>query len=171
MADATLLIETELSPTMRNALLESTLVHARNLIELLRGGGGPRSINPHELAGRWQLNADEKKYLGALKRAIDDHLSHLGWARTEAASPTWPYPLVVRDVLTRLDGFVTAVEATRPDAAIILRCTLDQAVNSASVAVESPSNAGVLVSTTNGTLNQLEVGGWTDPPTIRLGPR
>jgi hypothetical protein len=127
MVDAAVRItRAEDSPT-QNALLESTLLHARALIELLLGTGKPNDIRAGDIAPGWPLpTGAARTALKQRKLAIDRHLSHLTWTRVDDGKAVWPYPHLVREVVDHLRGFVAAVSAAQEPWSLALTHSMGQ---------------------------------------------
>jgi hypothetical protein len=117
-----------------DAFLEATLVHARNIIEFLKGGGRYLSdMRPSTFITGWELEPALAERLGDAKADIDRHLSHLTWKRVDDGAVGWPYKNVARQVVEAFRSLVEEAEAdvahgsarTTPMVASVLRTALD----------------------------------------------
>lgn len=113
MADAALAIDAASTVPIHHALLESTLLHGRALIEFLLNSKEKRDIRPRDLCPGWHLPDDDegttRKRLVDLKDATDKHLAHLSWERVpddpSQDAPSWPYPLIVEEIVGHIREF------------------------------------------------------------------
>jgi predicted DNA-binding transcriptional regulator AlpA len=85
MLEAAELYEHHEPGPLRNALVESMLLHARILIEfLLSRGQQETDILPRQLYPGWRLpSGNDLDWLREQKKLIDQHLAHLTWARVD----------------------------------------------------------------------------------------
>jgi len=116
MVEAELLLDDERSAILTNALLESELLHARGLIELLLRRSKKEDIKADDFCTGWQLPKKAKKNLGRIKKAIDQHLAHLTWARVDDGKQEWPYPSVVEG----MRDLTEAVKVGHPESGTML---------------------------------------------------
>jgi hypothetical protein len=114
MAGAALRIDSATDGTTHDALLESTLLHARNLLEFLgvRDRNRGLDISATDFVADWSLDPETRRNLGKRLDAIDKHLAHLSWARVNDMPQRWPYPAIVRDLVNHMRTFHRAMKAT-----------------------------------------------------------
>jgi hypothetical protein len=108
-----------------NSLLESTLVHCRNLIEFLGPNHQKDDIVPEDFVGGWDP-ADARIPPAALK-SIHKHLAHLTKTRVTDGQVEWPFTRIARDVLDAMGRFVDHCQANGSAATTILRAHYDVA--------------------------------------------
>jgi hypothetical protein len=125
MVDVTLLLPETTYPPVTNALLESVLLHARGLIEFVLNVGRDTDIRAKQFDAEWKLKPkSRRKSLSKLKKAIDQHLAHLTWARVHEGQRPWEYPNLVADVVEAVHDFTTSVERSQPHTVAPIRGAL-----------------------------------------------
>ncbi len=117
------------SVPVRNAILESMLVHARGLLEFLwERGRYDRDIAPEDLAPQWPKET-LPAHLKALKERMDKQLAHLTYDRPSSLEEKgWNVPALVMVVLPRAQQYCELAHAPFPDIAegVLSRCALAQ---------------------------------------------
>jgi hypothetical protein len=112
LADAALRIDSASDVVTKNALLESTLLHARVLIEFLIGrDGNGKDIRADELCPGWLTDATAREDLERRLKAIDQHLAHLSRARVTEGKQVWPYPRIVRELVGHMHRYHKTMKA------------------------------------------------------------
>lgn len=125
-------------PVVRNALLESELIHARAAIDFFLRSGDRRDITRGDFTTTdWQPRppAAVDRLLNA-KPLIDKYLAHLTWQRTDPNAQAWTHHDIAHDVIavaTEWTNFVATVDA---DLAEVLRPHILWARNELSGATE-----------------------------------
>lgn len=101
-----------------NAFLESSLLHARNLIEFLIGRSSRRATDmaPEDFSEGWEPRPEPSiRRLREHLDQIDKHLAHLTWARVDwrkdATAEYWNYPELATDVLAVFTEFARFVQS------------------------------------------------------------
>ncbi len=137
-----------------NALLESTLLHVRSLIDFLTDGGRRTDIRASTFGSQWTLTAAERTELAAQKDLLDKHLAHITDTRAKDGKQHWPYVDIVREVVELMRRFHAGLPTGSP-AETSLGDTL-QVIDQQAPRMSSPSPAGIatLVHST------------TSPPTV-----
>lgn len=95
----------ETNAIIYNALLESALLHCRELIDVLIDDRGRDDIRLGHLGSQWRINAEDKAKLRAVQKLLNKHLAHLTWVRVDAAPEPWSYEDTIANVV-RLYGEV-----------------------------------------------------------------
>jgi hypothetical protein len=88
------------------AALESTLLHARNVLEFLMLARDPETRSAVQFADAWDPKPVRER-LGSLYADICGHLSHLAVRRPETP-PKWALLAVVDSVLTEFEKLLDA---------------------------------------------------------------
>jgi hypothetical protein len=109
MSGAALRIDSAPDEITHFALLESTLVHARTLIEFLTGTDN-RDIRAEQLCPGWQIDPTDREALRLRREGINKHLAHLSWARVTDMPARWPYPRIVREIVDHMRRYHTAMK-------------------------------------------------------------
>lgn len=75
-----------------NALLESALLHCRELIDVLvnpnRSGD---DIRLNDFGSQWTISPQDEAKLAPVKRLLNKHLVHLTWKRVDDEPDPWAY--------------------------------------------------------------------------------
>jgi hypothetical protein len=114
MAGAALRIDSATDEVTHFALLESTLLHARNLLEFLgvRDRDSGMDVRATEFVSDWSLDPKARRELRKRLDAIDKHLAHLSWARVNDMPQRWPYPRIVRELVGHMRTYHQAMTAS-----------------------------------------------------------
>lgn len=88
--------------TLRNALLEAFLGHARCLLEFLLNSKD--TIQASDFAPGWDLS--DRAKLGTSYRSICNYLSHMSKGRVGSEQPKWPVDDIVDEILTGLEDLI-----------------------------------------------------------------
>ena len=96
----------KLSQIEINALLESFLLHSRNLIDFLENNGKPDDIRCSDFAIR---KKKVKLPHQNSKNKIQKFLSHLTWARVDKPSPSWDTTEIKQAIATELQSSLNAL--------------------------------------------------------------
>jgi hypothetical protein len=103
MVGAALLIDSTDDVVTDNALLESTLLHARALIEfLLNIGHRPTDVTASTFLPGWEIEAEHRESLDAPRKLLNKHLAHLTTDRVTDRRQAWPYPEIVNELIDHL---------------------------------------------------------------------
>jgi hypothetical protein len=147
MVDVAQLLPKITNPPVTNALLESVLLHARGLIEFVLDTGRESDIRAKQFDPDWKLRPKPRaKSLRKLKKAIDQHLAHLTWARVKEGQRPWEYD-VVADVVDAVRDFTATVEKSKPHLVSVIRGALTKIDQQA---MQTPSLVEFVATTTNG---------------------
>ncbi len=112
---------------VHNALLEGTLLHARNLLDFL----GPwkhlkDDIVPEDFVAGW--DPSHLHVADATRTAINKHLAHLTWTRVHEGKVMWEFPGVAAAVFEAFGKFVEHCEANDAAQAGTFRLNYDLAM-------------------------------------------
>lgn len=124
---------------MKNACLESTLIHMRLLIEFLAGRNKPtkanplnrkwnaRDVTPAHFVANWPGFPDKR--LDGYLQMTDEYLVHMSVARAQTiAGRGWALETMVDHILLEFESFANAVDrAGRAPIALTLRTGLSTA--------------------------------------------
>src|SRR5262245_4803477 len=160
MVGAALRIDSAADAVIHNALLESTLLHARSLTDFLLNGGRSTDITGSTFSPGWEIKAEYKQDLVDRKLLLDKHLAHLTPERVTDGKQSWPYPDIVNELVGHLRRyhaqlpydsqakFSIGVELDKVDKAVTLEWRADTAVT-------STTNTSPTVTVTSGGRNRL----------------
>lgn len=92
----------QLDGALANALLESALLHVRNLFEFfVHPGSRPDDMRPDDFADPWPPGpADAVESLEQMSELPHKHLAHLTWKRVDVGSPLWHLTVMAQDILS-----------------------------------------------------------------------
>jgi hypothetical protein len=98
---------------VRLACLESSLLHARNLIEFLAvpNRGKTKYIRPDDFAPDKEWDYSEQSDMPPLLGPLNDHLTHLGWKRAEPRTEQATGG-IIRRVLRACEAFRDHLESS-----------------------------------------------------------
>jgi hypothetical protein len=127
LVDAAVYLETffrqpEPAPTIGVSVLESCMLHSRNMIEFFSENTKKRITAADFLGKPWQPSGDglsevREHFVASMKPKLNAHLSHLDWERVSAARATeedlakWQPRTIARDVLDLMAGLVVDMQA------------------------------------------------------------
>jgi hypothetical protein len=116
MAGAAIRIDNAPDEATHDSHLESTLLHARNLIEFLIGAqigrGRTTDVRAQVFVPQWAMDDAAVSALGDRLGVIDKHLAHLTWARVSEGKQLWPYPGIVREIVEHMREYHKAMKAS-----------------------------------------------------------
>jgi hypothetical protein len=107
MVGAAIRIDSAPDDVTHNALLESTLLHARSLIDFLLNGGRKTDIRGSTLLPGWEIEAEHRQGLEDRKLLLDKHLAHLTPERVSDGKQHWPHPEIVNELVGHLRRYHT----------------------------------------------------------------
>lgn len=99
----------ESNKLLKNAILESALIHTRNLYEFFCG---KESLNNNIIAGHFAKNSDgtpwkspSLSFIASCKDKINKALSHLTYTRVKN-KPLWPYIRISQNIELAYSAFI-----------------------------------------------------------------
>jgi hypothetical protein len=120
-----------------NVFLDSALLHTRNLAAfLIWPDNNPTSIRPSDFSADWTPSPTVAvENIEKIREPINKHLAHLTWQRDEQGKQGWDCVDIARDMVEILALWVDVLRQSHPDLVTDPRMQLDERIDKARAAL------------------------------------